>query len=109
DKIKQLSTYRILEDIAKIFTENDPTYAIQRLFDLQFWQQFDVSETTVVKSKQHTMKFSEIYTTYTTKIEKSDTPHWFSYFIIPFNEDDKYIYMKKSASSIKNIKFLHEL
>src|SRR5699024_9206712 len=34
DKIKQLSTYRILEDIAKIFTEKDPTYAIQRLFDL---------------------------------------------------------------------------
>lgn len=109
DKIKQLSTYRILEDIAKIFTENDPTYAIQRLFDLQFWQQFDVSETTAVKSTQHAMKFSELYTTYTTKIEKSDTPHWFSYFIIPFYEDDKEKRMKEFALTKKHVQFLKEL
>src|SRR5699024_3843514 len=109
DKIKQLSAYRILEDIAKIFTENNPAYAIQRLFDLQFWQQFEVNDTTAVKSKQHATKFSKLYTNYTTTLEINDTPNWFAYFIIPFYEDGKDQCIKKFALTKDNVQFLKEL
>src|SRR5699024_2626465 len=50
-----------------------------------------------------------LYTTYTTKREKSDTPLWFFYFIILFYEDDKEKRMKEFALTKKHVQFLKEL
>lgn len=105
ERVKDVSANRIVEEMKRLFKEDDPAYAVQRLFELHFWQQFGVEEVQAEKSIQHA---KQLYESYQIRNDE-DEVHWFSYFAIPFFHEGNVDQAKTFALSRKNAKFLQEV
>lgn len=105
DRVRDVSANRIVEEMKRLFKEDNPSFAVQRLFELHFWQQFGVDEIQAEKSTQHAKQLQESY-----KISNyADNFHWFSYFMIPFFYEGNIGRAKAFALSRKDAKFLQEI
>lgn len=105
DRVKELSTHRIMEEMKRMFTEGDPAPTIRRLFELQFWQQFGVDADEEANSYVCASQLQEWYKQHTCNEEKN----WFVYFIIPFYVSRKLEDAKPFALRRKHKELIKEL
>lgn len=104
DQVRDLSAQRIVEEMKRIFKEKHSIMAIERLFDLQFWQQFAVTEAVKEKVLPQAEKLEKLFATYL-----GERPNWFEYFLLPFYEADELTELQKFALTRKELKLLQEL
>ncbi|HLR42582.1 MAG TPA: CBS domain-containing protein, partial [Pseudogracilibacillus sp.] len=104
DQVRDLSAQRIVEDMKRIFKEKHPIMAMERLFDLQFWQQFKVSEAVKETVLHQAEKLEKLFETY-----GAEQPAWFDYFLLPFYEANELGEVKRFALTRKELKLLQEL
>lgn len=83
EKMQDVSPVRILDEIKRMFTEEDPLQAIQRLYDIRFWPQYTKDYSShkraiiVAKKLKHLLSWAE-------RELKTKSTEWFTYFLIPF-------------------------
>lgn len=104
EQVVDLSAQRIVEDMKRIFKEKYPLKAIERLFDLQFWQQFQIPEAVKETVLQQAEKLEKLHHTYL-----DDRPTWFEYFLLAFYEAKQLREANKFALTKKELKLLQEL
>lgn len=102
DKVKNLSANRIVDEMKRLFQENHPATVIQRLFELQFWQQFGVSEEEMEESCAHASALQSLYVQHF----PNQQPDWFQYFMIPFYHDGKLNDVEKFALTKSDTRFM---
>lgn len=106
DKITELSAERIINELNRILNANQATKVIERLFELKFWQQFNVQD----EEKVPTLKWTRQLLANTNNVSIENlTFNWFQLFIIPFYVSDKLTAGEKFALTKTNIKFIQEL
>lgn len=103
DKVKALSPNRIVEEMKRLFKEGNPTSVIARLFDLNFWQQFDIPQDCKARSCQLSKELQRNYQNF----YENQEPSWMNYFFIPFYLASKMDAFEKFALTKRDIK-LHE-
>lgn len=114
ERVKDLSGSRIVHEMERLFMEEQPEMAVHRLFELQFWQQLEVSEEQEVSSRHHAQQLQQLYNRGQLPHLLIKKPDWFHYFIIPFyNEGDttlakRFVLTKKDAKFLQEIKELKE-
>lgn len=108
ERVKALSTNRIVDEMVKLFTEGHPAKAIDRLFELEFWQQLGVSKERAPSSFQYANQLDTLYKKNKTYLA-SCKPSWFHYFLIPFFKDKNIKLAKKFALTKNDAKFLQEI
>ncbi|GKV67316.1 MULTISPECIES: CBS domain-containing protein [unclassified Sporosarcina] len=105
DKMKQLTTQRINEEMIRLFKEGRPPEVIRRLFELNVWQQFGVKTDRMESSCTAAEALQKLY-------GEKEQPVWFNYFLIPFYCDSKlyaaerFALMKPERKLIEEIKDL---
>ena len=117
DKVKELTPNRVVEQMRKLFSEGEPSAVIARLFELNFWQQFDIGE----QHKTISCWFAEILEkTYQELKEKEQElldcsePTWFNYFLLPFfaaqnlTAAEKFVLTKEPIKHLKEVTHLNE-
>lgn len=104
--VKELSANRILYEMEKMFNEIAPERTIQRLFELGFWQQYNISKQVAASSCIHVKRLKSIYETHSNLGDKN---HWFSYFLIPFYKAGQLKQAKQFALTKKEGKLLQEI
>lgn len=105
EQIKDVSVNRIADEMAKLFTEEDPSEAIRRLFELQFWQQYGVDEQRAEDITYHAKQLQALYG----KMKLFTAPSWFAYFLIPFYDEGNVDVAKEFALTKKEAKFWQEV
>lgn len=83
ERMKEVSVNRIVVEMAKLFSEEHPSEAMRRLFELQFWQQYGIDEQCARNSTRHAKQLQTLYG----KMKLFTAPSWFAYFLIPFYEE----------------------
>lgn len=81
EKMKEVSPKRIMDEIKRMFTEEDVVTSVRRLYELNFWQQYTGEQTSQSASLRAVKKLKKLHTTY---MENEEDYHWFSYFSLPF-------------------------
>ncbi|WP_216828311.1 CBS domain-containing protein [Alkalihalobacterium elongatum] len=109
DKMKALSATRIIHELEKLFNEEHPSEGINRLFDLQFWQQFGIQETQTIPSVTHAKRLEQFYMNNRLKTLLNKKPSWFMYLLIPFYYEDAFETAKPFALTKKDRKFIKEI
>lgn len=109
DKVNNLSTHRIIEEMAKIFTEVNPIKAIERLFELQFWQQFGINSDVKESSVQHAIRLQKLCEENKLNLEQASNKYWFDYFLIPFYQAENKTMAMKFALTKAQTKTIQEV
>lgn len=103
-RIKDLSVNRIVHEMERLLTVDYPAKTIQRLFELQFWQQYEIEEGKGEASYQHADRLHTMVT---------ELPHvnldWYAYFFIPFYQEGNIVAAKRFALTKQAMKLLEEL
>lgn len=106
EKVKDLSENRIIDEMKRLFMGHHPARTMQRLFELQFWQQFGVKDASKQASCTHAHRLDKLSEKYKT-ILNGWKPNWFTYFLIPFYDEgnidlvNKFILTKKAAKLLQ--------
>lgn len=103
--IKELSAHRITGEMIRLLTEDNPIKSFNRLFELKFFYQFGVSETSKEVSFEHATKLQSLYA----KNKMNKQPAWFDYFFIPFYEEAKINEANRFALTKRDIKLIKEV
>lgn len=106
DKVKNLSAERVLNEMERLFLEEDPIRAIDRLYELTFWHQLGVSDKSRQDSNKHAKKLQTLYKKETILIEQ---PTSFQYLLIPFYNSDNLAKVERFAITKNNARFLREI
>lgn len=104
DKVKNLSMNRIIEDLKRIFHEENVVRAMERLYDVQFWKQFGVSDKTKESTLIQTKNLVETFNKY----EHAD-PNWFYFVTLPFYDTGFDPQLKPFALTKKEMKFVEQV
>ncbi|WP_301110004.1 CBS domain-containing protein [Sporosarcina sp.] len=102
DKMTQLTTQRINEEMKRLFKEGMPQKVIRRLFELNVWQQFGIKENQMESSCAAAEALQKMYT-------EQEQPSWFDYFLIPFYCDSKLYAAERFALLKPERKLLEEI
>ena len=112
DKVINLSPQRINEEMIRLFTEGKPQHVIRRLFELNVWQQFGVSD----KQLDHSVAAAEtLKSLYNEQIQNNvnlkinENPSWFNYFLLPFYFNDTLYAAEKFTLRKNRRKLLEEI
>lgn len=105
EKVKALSPNRIVEEMKRLFKEGHPTSVIARLFDLNFWQQFDIPKDCKEKSCHLSKELQRNYKSFYENRE----PSWMNYFFIPFYLASKMDACEKFALTKQDMKLFEEI
>src|SRR5690625_1295124 len=105
NQMKDVSANRIVEEMKLLFYEADPKQVIQRLFELTFWQQFEVKKKVAASSYNHAQVLQALYQ----NDDIDEPPSWFSYFLIPFYHGNKLESAESFALTKKETKLLREV
>lgn len=84
DQMKDLSKERLLNDVKRLFQEVDPSYVVERLFSLNFWQTFRVPEHIVMKCTTYIKDLEKTFQSKKVNENVLSVPKWFMYFVTPF-------------------------
>ncbi|OLO40658.1 hypothetical protein BTR23_06660 [Alkalihalophilus pseudofirmus] len=109
DKMKALSATRVNHELEKLFNDASPSRAMQRLFELQFWQQFGINDDQATQSYNHAVQLENVYKNYQSDRTSSESPSWFMYFLIPFYYANDVDAAKHFALTKKDGKLLKEV
>ncbi|MHA6260066.1 CBS domain-containing protein [Sporosarcina sp. CAU 1771] len=110
DKVKNLTPNRIIEEMKRLVKEGDPSKIIQRLYTLNFWEQFGIHSKSQELSYQMARKIQTIYSEYAQNDPtQSSQPSWFTYFLIPFYADSKIDAAERFALTKNDMKLFNEL
>ncbi len=103
--MKELSAHRITGEMIRLLTEDNPIKSFNRLFELKFFYQFGINETSKEASFEHATKLQSLYT----KNKVNKQPAWFDYFFIPFYEEAKIKEVNRFALTKRDIKLIKEV
>ncbi|MEB1806236.1 MAG: CBS domain-containing protein [Bacillaceae bacterium] len=109
DKMKALSATRINHELEKLFTEDYPSQAVKRLFELQFWQQFGIQGSHLTQCFKHGQQLEEFYKSQHSYKTLDQKPSWFMYFLIPFYYENDLKGAQRFALTKKDNKLLKEI
>lgn len=104
DKVKDLSANRIIEEMKRLFKEGEPSAVMTRLFELNFWQQFGISQQYEERSCQNVKALQAGYD----RLEREE-PSWFTYFLMPFYTAGNMKIAAKFALTKSELKLLQEV
>ncbi len=79
EQMKEVSPNRILNEIKRLYIEEDVQLATERLYDLNFWQQYVGKHS--VPAGSYVPKLQTLLEKYT---EATKEEQWFLYFMLPF-------------------------
>lgn len=111
DKVKNLTPNRMIEEMKRLFKEGDPSTIIQRLFELNFWQQFGI----LTQSKTQSCRLARNLQTIYQGLAQEDSnilrerPSWFNYFLIPFSVHSNVEAASRFALTKHDMKLLQEI
>lgn len=105
ERISDLSANRIVGELKKILSEDNPVKSLHRLFELNFFEQFAIGEENEALSCQHAKRLQALYSTHLENVQ----PTWFNYFLIPFYEADNLTVPEQFALTKRDINFLAEI
>lgn len=100
-----LSTNRIIGEMMRLFREDKPVKSIQRLFELNFYEQFGVKKVYEEKSLNHAMRLHEL----DKNNKKISQSRWFAYYVMPFYEANNLNQAKSFALTKHDNKFIKEV
>lgn len=107
-KVKQLSAERIINEMKRLFIEEDPLKVMRRLYELTFWQQYSLNESSkdlschlLNKLKKHHNEHKDLFL--------NNDLIWFQQFIIPFFVDDQLSEVERFAITKQDAAFLREV
>lgn len=106
-RMKDLSAHRIVEEMKRLFKDENPPGTIKRLFKLRFWQQFGVDDGNAEQSYIHAGQLKTFYEIH--KPPAGRKARWFNYFAIPFFTSRKMHLMHQFSLTKRNHKFLQDL
>ncbi|MCD2137605.1 CBS domain-containing protein [Salinicoccus halitifaciens] len=106
-RMRDLSAHRIVEEMKRLFKDEDPPGTIKRLFKLTFWQQFGVDDGSAEQSYIHAGQLKMFYEIH--KPPAGTKPRWFNYFAIPFFTSKKMYLMSQFSLTKRNNKFLQDI
>src|SRR5699024_10885044 len=86
-RMEDLSAHRIVEEMKRMFKDENPPETISRLFELQFWQQLGADDDIRQNSFVHASQLDMMYDTH--PHFRTNNISWFDYFIIPFYHSGK--------------------
>ena len=109
DKVNNLSAHRIIEEMTKIFTEVNPINAIERLFELQFWQQFGINSDIKKRSIQQAIRLQMLCEEHHLNQAQASSKNWFDYFLIPFYQAENKPMATKFALTKEQTKTIQEV
>ncbi len=105
ERIKDLSTNRIVGEMTKLLSEANPVRSLHRLFELKFFEQFEVDGANEELSCRHAEKLQELYA----RMSVDNQPAWFDFFITPFYEAGNLKHSEQFALTKRDINFLDEV
>lgn len=82
EQMKDVSAKRIIDEIKRMFDEENPIVVMARLFELNFWQQYTPKQSSNKEALQHARKLHALQTKFAHIIH--DDNSWLVYFCIPF-------------------------
>ncbi|SOC40654.1 CBS domain-containing protein [Salinicoccus kekensis] len=106
-RMRDLSAHRIVEEMKRLFKDEDPPGTIKRLFKLTFWQQFGVDDGSAEQSYIHAGQLKMFYEIH--KPPAGQKARWFNYFAIPFFTSKKMYLMSQFSLTKRNNKFLQDI
>lgn len=107
EQMKDVSANRIIDEIKRMFEEEDILLAMGRLYELKFWQQYTVDELSKAESLQHIKKLMELFKGHENEIYK--TEQWFTYFCVPFFVSNQLESVEPFVLTKENRKFTEEI
>ncbi|MFV8827370.1 CBS domain-containing protein [Alkalihalobacterium sp. APHAB7] len=109
DKMKALSATRINHELEKLFSEDHPSQALKRLFELEFWQQFGIDRSQSLQCFTHAKHLEQFYKKKDSYKNLNQKPSWFMYFLIPFYNENDLQAAQRFALTKKDNKLLKEV
>ncbi|NLI69185.1 MAG: hypothetical protein GX374_11140, partial [Bacilli bacterium] len=108
-QMKELSCQRIMNEIKRLYQEENPLEATQRLGELGFWQQFLNGEWDREKVNYYTKKLADFHELFERNQMKKSEMSWFAYFIVPFYAGKRLENIKRFALTREAKKLVREL
>lgn len=105
ERVKDLSVNRLMGEMKQVFGEANAARSLHRLFELEFWQQFEVDGKRIETSSAHAEQLQFLYTQSTL----NEKPSWFDYFFIPFYDQGSISEAEYFALTKRNMKFIQEI
>lgn len=84
EKMQDVSTNRIVEEMKRLFKEQEPLAVIERLFSLQFWDQYGVHLNKKELVLEYAKRLQTLFTQNDHFIKQNRSSLWFAYFLLPF-------------------------
>ncbi|MFS0576454.1 CBS domain-containing protein [Sporosarcina sp. 179-K 3D1 HS] len=111
EKVINLTATRIVEEMKRLFKEGSPSDVIRRLFELQFWQQFGIKDSTEGPAVMIAEKLRSIYRTQSEESQGylAEDLDWFQYFLLPFYCNSSLYAAEKFALTKQEMKLLKEI
>lgn len=109
EQMQDVSHHRILTEIERMYKEEDPLKTTNRLYELQFWQQFIKGKINIETAIDFTKKLKDLYQLKTRTQSEVNNFHWFTYFVIPFFVANDLNKVKPFALKKEEIKFIREI
>ncbi len=112
DKVKELTPNRIIQEMKRLFNEGHPPSVTERLFELNFWQQFGIQSSHQAFSFQTSKVLQKMYHKFTEDALEfigNDEPSWFTYFLIPFHANSTIQDAEKFALTKDNMNLYQEI
>lgn len=108
EQMHDLSVNRIQHELEHVFTEERPDQAIERLFELNFWQQFHVNNQVKQKSIIHAQRLQQRLCNKQILVDDAEE-YWFLYIVIPFYHGDYLEQCARFALTKRQRKLLGEI
>lgn len=108
EQMKDVSETRIIDEIKRLFQEENPMHVTNRLYSLNFWQQYINDNSSSKNAIIVTQKLYELLNWAKTNILNKQLNEWFIYFLVPFFVAEKYEQAKPFALKKAERKILYE-
>lgn len=108
DKIRELSTARIMNELYKLFEEEQPLQAIHRLYEINFWQALSKEISSSELALLHGKKFMQVLQDFT--VFDNLKPIHFHFIVLPFFQSHAVAHgIKQLAQRKAEHTFLNEI
>ena len=104
DQVRELTPTRVVDQLKKLFSEGTPSNMIGRLFELNFWHQFNIETVHEIRSKEIAENLAMHYQAF-----DQECPSWFNFFLIPFYCQENLEMARTYALTKSDMKLLTEI
>lgn len=105
EQMKDVSAKRIIDEIKRMFQEENPVAAMERLYELNFWQQYTQEQSSSKQALNHARKLHNLQMKAAEAINIDNS--WFIYFCVPFFSSHNFERVKQFMLT-KNERKLYE-